>query len=63
LHFALCAQAFLYGDSFVHRRGWAEDTLLALADAFSVGVSAYGVMPNHYPVAQSIQTLRPFSPA
>ncbi|MEZ0174186.1 MAG: hypothetical protein AB9Q20_07715 [Candidatus Reddybacter sp.] len=50
-------RAFLYCDSYEHRRSWVEDKLLALADVFCIDVAAYAAMSNHYHVVLHINTL------
>ena len=43
----LCGKDHYSGKSYEHRRGWVENRLLALANAFAINVCAYAIMSNH----------------
>jgi REP element-mobilizing transposase RayT len=43
----LCGKDHYTGRSYEHRKGWVEDRLHTLAQAFSVSIYAYAVMSNH----------------
>ena len=49
-------RAFLCGDAYEHRRGWIEDKMQALSDAFCIDVAAYAIMSNHYHVVLRVDT-------
>ncbi len=43
----LCGQDEVSGRSYEHRRGWVEEKLLSLTQAFAIEVCAYAIMSNH----------------
>ncbi|MGF1769183.1 transposase, partial [Enterovibrio makurazakiensis] len=50
----LCGYDEQAQQSYEHRRGWIENRLLALANAFCIDVCAYAIMSNHYHVVLHI---------
>ena len=47
----LCGEDRHTGRNFDHRRQWLEDELLRLSEIFSIDISAYAILSNHYHVA------------
>ena len=50
----LCGEDSYTGKNYEHRRQWIEDEILRLAGVFSLDVSAYCVMSNHYHIVLHI---------
>jgi len=54
----LCGQDQATGQNFDHRRGWIETRIRELAAVFTIDVSAYAVMSNHYHVVLRVDAAR-----
>jgi hypothetical protein len=50
----LCGIDFITKQSYEHRRGWLEETIIRQAEVFAIDVAAYAVMSNHYHVVLHI---------
>jgi REP element-mobilizing transposase RayT len=50
----LCGVDFITKQSYEHRRGWLEETIIRQAEVFAIDVAAYAVMSNHYHVVLHI---------
>ncbi len=44
----LCGDDRVSGKNFDHRRQWLVDRFMMLSEIFSINISAYAVMSNHY---------------
>ena len=44
----LCGDDRVSGKNFDHRRQWLVDRFMTLSEVFSINISAYAVMSNHY---------------
>jgi REP element-mobilizing transposase RayT len=55
----LCGQDQSTGQNFDHRRGWIKTRIRELAAVFTIDVSAYAVMSNHYHVVLRVDAARP----
>ena len=54
----LCGEDKLSGRNFDHRKQWLEDELLRLSEIFTIDVSAYAIMSNHYHVILHVDKQR-----
>lgn len=55
----LCGQDAVTGQCFEHRRGWIKTRIRELASVFTIDVTAYAVMGNHYHAV--LRPSRPYS--
>ena len=51
----ICDVDPLTGRDYSHRKGWIEERMLSLCEAFAVEVYGYAVMSNHYHIALKVQ--------
>ena len=50
----LCGDDRVSGKNFDHRRQWLVDRFMTLSEVFSINISAYAVMSNHYHLALQV---------
>ena len=53
----LCGTDQHSGQCFEHRRGWIEERLLLLAQAFSIDIATFAVMSNHLHVVLKVDVV------